>query len=101
MPKQLNQAHIELKAGIKSGQDKVAFARGSKAEWLNVYSDKPNAKLVLKVKDEWGNIVIQRDVNTGESKNFGERVSLDLTDSYYNVEVEDVTGADQVDVFLD
>lgn len=101
MKKQLNQAHIELKDGARRGQDKVTLDRGGNVEWLNVHSNKPGAKFDLKVTDQFGNTVIEKKGNTGEGKRFGERISLPLTDSYYNVEVDNVEGADQLDVFLD
>lgn len=101
MPLQLNQAHLEFKQGVRDGKSKVTLDRGKTVEWLNVYSNKPGAKLELKVTDEWGNEVISRKVDTGDTKNFGERISLELSDSYYNVEVKNLEGAEEVDVFLD
>lgn len=101
MKRQLNQAHIQLKNGARRGQDQVTLDRGGTAEWLNVHSNKPGAKFDLKMTDQFGNTVVEKKGMTGETKRYGERISLPLTDSYYNIEVDNVEGADELDVFLD
>lgn len=75
--------------------------RGSTAEWLNIHSDKPKAKFDVKITNQLGQTVLERKGVTGETNRYGERVSLELSDSYYNVEVSNVEGADKLDVFLD
>lgn len=97
--KQFNQAHIEVKQ--KAGSDRVMVDRGSTVDWLNIHSDKPKAKFDITIKNQLGQVVLERKQVTGESNRYGERINLDMSDSYYDVEVSNVEGAEKLDVFLD
>lgn len=100
MPKQLNQAHITISA-LKAGSDKLMVDRGQTVEWLNIHTDVPKSKFNLQIKDQLGNIVIEKKVDTGETNRFGERISLPMTDSYYEAVVTGVENAKVIDCFLD
>jgi hypothetical protein len=101
MGKQTNHAHIEIKEGQRTGQDKVLLPRGHEVAWLNIQTNKPGAKFSVSVADPLGNEVIKKSYD-GTTNKFGERISLQLTDSNYIINVEKESGdADTFDVFLD
>lgn len=100
MGKLPNHAHIEIKEG--SGQDQIVFPRGHEIGWLNVQANKPgNHKFSVSIADPLGNEVYKKSFE-GTSNKFGERISLQLTDSNYIIKVAKEGGdADAFDVFLD
>lgn len=101
MGKLPNHAHIEIKAGQRTGEDKLLFPRGHEVGWLNIQTNKPNAKFSVSIADPLGNEVIKKSYD-GTSGKFGERISLQLTDSNYIIKVDKESGdADAFDIFLD
>lgn len=101
MGKLPNHAHIEIKEGSRSGEDKVVMGRAAEVAWLNIQTNKPGAKFSVSVADPKGNEVLKKSYD-GTSDRFGERVALQLVDSYYTIKVEKENGqADAFDVFLE
>jgi hypothetical protein len=93
------QAHISLN-GKQSGEAQIILDK-RKIGMLHSITDKPGAKFDLKIIDMNGNEqIVRKDVGT-ENTRWGEVVDKNLTDNTFIVKVENVRGADTIDIFCE
>lgn len=93
------QAHIQLN-GKQSGEAQIIIDR-KKIGMLHSITDKPGAKFDLKIIDMAGNEqIVRKNIGT-ENTRWGEVVDKNLTDNTFVVKVENVKGADTIDIFCE
>ncbi len=93
------QAHFKLD-GKQSGEARVIIDR-KKIGMLHSIADKPGAKFDIKIFDMAGNEQISRTNVGTENNRWGEVVNKNLTDNTFIVKVENVKGADTIDIFCE
>ncbi len=77
-------------------------AHANRIGWMRAFSDKPNATFNFTIRDGMGRVRVERlNVNTNPDGQFGELLNLptNLGDNL-EVEVENINGADKIDVLL-
>lgn len=80
---------------------KKTNAATGKIAWLHTIADKPGATFDITIKDGLGRIKYQRKNCTTETEKFGELANIPtLLGEQLEVSLENVKGADEVDVFL-
>lgn len=94
-----NHAKFVLKDGQKSAEDRVIL-NNKKINMLHGIVDGPGARLDVALCDMNG--VEQKRLSFGTANNrFGEMINLPVTDNYYIIKVENVSGTKNVDIFLE
>ncbi len=84
----------------ESGSQKVKLTN-SKIAWLHTLSDQPGAKFDIVIKDQRGGVRFSRKGFGTETVKAGELINLAvLPGEEMEVEVNNLQGAEKVDVFL-
>jgi len=100
MPKLANQATILLTPTKRSGEDNISLQE-QQIGFLHAITDKPGAEFDLIIRDSAGNIKFEKRGIKNESDRWGERIDLPVSDNYCKIEVENVRGAEKIDVFAE
>lgn len=80
---------------------KKTNAATNKIGWLHTIADKPGATFDIVIKDGLGRVKYQRKNCTTETEKFGELANIPtLLGEQLEVSLENVRGAEKVDVFL-
>lgn len=91
-----------LKFDFKAGENSKRFRMSSnKIGWFHAVSEKPGAKFDLTIKDAIGRPIFRRDNMGGTSERSGELLNLETRlGEEVEVVIENVRGAEKLDVFL-
>jgi hypothetical protein len=77
------------------------IAHGEKIAWIHSHSKDPGASFDLIIRDGGGMIKFQRKDCSTETTEFGELVNLETRPGeVMTVEIENLKGVDDVDIFL-
>ena len=80
---------------------KETLASTNKIGWLHTISDKKGASFDITIKDALGRIKMKKQNCKSETEQFGELVNLPTNmGEKLTVEIENLKGADKVQVFL-
>ena len=84
----------------ESGSQKVRLTN-PKIGWLHTLSDQPGAKFEFVIKDQRGGVRFERKGFGTETQKAGELINLPiLPGEEMEIEVNNLQGAEKVDVFL-
>lgn len=100
MPKLANQATFVLTSSKRSGEDNIII-QDQQIGLIHAITDQPGAEFDLIVRDSLGEIKYEKRGIKNESDRWGERIDLPVSDNYCKIEVENVKGAEKIDVFIE
>jgi len=82
-------------------QSQKLRASGAKIGWLTSLADQPGAKYDLTIKDALGRVKLSKKNCGNETQKYGELINLGtMIGEELQVEVENIRGAEKVDLFL-
>lgn len=98
--RQNNQAHLEFSGDKDYGEQEILLD-SKEIGMLHTQSDNPDAEFDITIEDSAGNEQLSRKGCKNPTGRWGERVDLQLTDSYYKIKLANVKNAKSIDIFAE